>query len=204
MDYPANTTRIDSAEFNRSNDDLDVLTEILAGFRKLEPATWERTLNAVATYLGIGVSQSAPRLTGTPHTTVYTNNLEATFSEDRSLSPKQFMIEKQPRTDVEKVACLAYYLTHYRANPQFRTLDISKLNTEAAQAKFANAAVAVENATKQKYLVPASKGSKQLSALGEQFVLALPDREKARTMMSNARPRRKVRRITKQQPEEHQ
>jgi len=105
-----------------------------------------------------------------------------TFSEDRSIKPKQFMFQKQPRTDVEKVACLAYYLTHYRDTPYFKTLDISKLNTEAAQVKFSNAAVAVENATRLRYLVPATKGNKQLSSLGEQFVLALPDRDKSNTL----------------------
>jgi hypothetical protein len=115
------------------------------------------------------------------------------FSEDRSISPKQFVLEKQPKTDVERVACLAYYLTHYRDTPHFKTLDISKLNTDAAQVKFSNAAVAVENATKMAYLVPATKGSKQISSLGEQFVLALPDREKAKAAMAHARPRRKTR-----------
>jgi len=93
---------------------------------------------------------------------------------------------------VEKVACLAYYLTHYRDTPYFKTLDISKLNTEAAQVKFSNAAVAVENATRLRYLVPATKGNKQLSSLGEQFVLALPDRDKAKEVMNVARPRRRA------------
>ncbi len=104
------------------------------------------------------------------------------------------MFEKQPKTDVEKVACLAYYLTHYRDTPHFKTLDLSKLNTEAAQVKFSNPAVAVDNATKQTYLVPATKGNKQLSARGEQFVLALPDRDKARDVMANARPRKRNKR----------
>jgi hypothetical protein len=92
---------------------------------------------------------------------------------------------------VEKVACLAYYLTHYRDTPHFKTLDISKLNTEAALIKLSNPAVSVDNATKMRYLVPATKGNKQLSAIGEQFVLALPDRERAKDVMSQARPRRR-------------
>ena len=95
---------------------------------------------------------------------------------------------------MEKIACLAYYLTHYRDTPHFKTLDLSKLNTEAAQIKLSNPAVSVENATKQVYLVPATKGNKQLSSLGEQFVLALPDRDKARDVMANARPRRRTQR----------
>ena len=46
--------------------------------------------------------------------------------------------------------------------PHFRTVDISKLNTEAAQIKFANAAYTVTNATNAGFLVPAGKGNKQL------------------------------------------
>ena len=44
----------------------------------------------------------------------------STFSGDRTPSPKQFLSEKQPRTDVERVACLAFYLTHYRDTPNSR------------------------------------------------------------------------------------
>jgi len=32
-------------------------------------------------------------------------------------TPKQFLKSKQPKTDVLKVACLAYYLTHARSQP---------------------------------------------------------------------------------------
>ena len=64
------------------------------------------------------------------------------------ITPKEFILQKQPHTGVERVACLAYYLTHYRDISHFKTLDISKLNTEAAQPKFANAALSVNDASK--------------------------------------------------------
>jgi hypothetical protein len=115
------------------------------------------------------------------------------FSEDRTLSPKEFLFEKRPQTDVERVACLAYYLTHFRGEPHFKTFDLSKLNTEAAQIKFSNPAVAVDNAAKAGLLVPAVKGSKQLSSLGEVFVQELPDRVAAKEKLSQFRPRRKQR-----------
>jgi hypothetical protein len=110
------------------------------------------------------------------------------------MSPKEFLLEKQPRTDVERVACLAYYLTHYREMPHFKTLDLSKLNTEAAQPKFSNAANSTNNAVKRGYLVPATKGQRQLSAAGERFVQALPDRDAAKAAMTSARPKRSPRR----------
>jgi hypothetical protein len=116
------------------------------------------------------------------------------FSDEKVVSPKEFLFQKRPQSDVERVATLAYYLTHYRDTPHFKTLDISKLNTEAAQAKFSNTAYAVDNATKQGYLVPAIKGNKQLSAPGELFVEALPDREAAKQAMQTARPKKKSKR----------
>jgi hypothetical protein len=124
----------------------------------------------------------------------------APFSEDRTITPKDFLVQKQPRTEVERVACLAYYLTHYMGVKYFKTIDISKLNTEAAQPKFVNASQAVENATKTHYLAAGAKGNKQISAGGELFVQALPDREAARTAMATMKPRR--RRKSAQEEEE--
>ena len=114
------------------------------------------------------------------------------FSEGTPMSPKEFLFQKQPRSDVERIAALAYYLTHYRDTPHFKTLDLSKLNTEAAQPKFSNAANSASNAVKRGYLVPSTKGQRQLSAAGERFVSALPDREAARAAMVSAQPRRKA------------
>lgn len=106
-------------------------------------------------------------------------------------SPKDFLFQKQPSTDVERVACLAFYLTHYCATPQFKTIDISKLNTEAAQRKFTNAAYAVNNATRDGYLAPAAKkGMKQLAAEGERYVDELPDRAAAKAVFGKRKARR--------------
>ena len=113
------------------------------------------------------------------------------FSNRPDISPKEFILDKEPRTDVERVACLAYYLTHYLNTPHFKTLDISKLNTDAAQPKFSNPTVAVDNAAKMGFLVPAVKGMKQLSGVGEQFVRALPDREAAKAVRTKVKVRRR-------------
>ena len=113
------------------------------------------------------------------------------FGDRAELPPKEFMFQKQPRTDIDRIACLAYYLTHYRDTQQFKTIDLSKLNTDAAQIKFSNTAFAVVNATNAGLLVAAEKGRKQLSAVGELYVEALPDRDKAKEVLANARIRRR-------------
>jgi hypothetical protein len=111
------------------------------------------------------------------------------------MSVKDFIFEKNPQTDPERMACLGYYLTHYLDTPHFKTQDLSRLNTEAAQRAFSNAAFAASNAYRDGFFVSASKaGHKQLSAMGERFVHALPDRaaaEQVRERMKVRRGRRK-------------
>ena len=113
-------------------------------------------------------------------------------------SPKDFLFQKQPNTDVERVACLAYYLTHHRSTNHFKTIDLSKLNTEAAQRKFANAASSVSNAVRAGFLAPVAKGMKQLAAEGERYVDALPDRAAANATFSNRKTRRQRRQERRQ------
>lgn len=115
------------------------------------------------------------------------------FANRKDLAPKDFLIQKKPRTDVERVACLAFYLTHFRNIAHFKTTDISKLNTEAAQLKFSNASNTVNNAVRSGFLVPALKGAKQLSAPGEKFVDHLPDYATAKKVMLELTPRKKRR-----------
>src|SRR5216683_6268059 len=145
--------------------DFDVLQAVIRALEPLSLDRQQRILESVRTFLGIGGSRWHTVRESSPSSSVSTQR--PSFSQDNSLSVKEFMLEKQPRSDVERVATLAYYLTNFRDQPHFKTLDISKLNTEAAQPKFSNAAKAVDNATKLGYLVPATKGNKQISAAGE-------------------------------------
>ena len=173
--------------------DLQVLTEVLTALKKLDHEGQERMIQTICTFLKL---TPAPQKSGSSSPSSYSSHpfsKPGSFSEDRSMSAKDFMMDKQPRTDVEKVVCLAYYLTHYTNTPHFQTVDISKLNTEAAQIKFSNAAFSVNNAVQCGYLVPAPHGKKQISAAGERFVQALPDRDAAKKVMDNARPRRSSR-----------
>src|SRR6266853_432791 len=174
-------------------DVAEVLAKIIAELRGLSPKEQRKLLDTVATFFGLEfvASDSSGAAKSLP-TAISPRPAGGGFSEARNISAKEFLMQKQPRTDVEKVACLAFYLTHYKDIPHFKTIDISKLNTEAAQSKFSNAAMAVENATKTGYLVPASRGNKQLSAAGEVFVQDLPDREAAKSAMAKYKPRRKT------------
>lgn len=175
--------------------DLDVLTEIIASLKKLSKDDQKRTLQAVATFLNVSLhgGRDLPISSTQPAESSSNTVGKPMFSEDRAVSPKDFMREKAPRTDVERAICLAYYLAHYRDVPHFKTLDISTLNTEAAQPKFSSASVAVESAARAGLLVQAVKGNKQLSAAGELYVQHLPDREAAKSGTQGMRQRRKPR-----------
>lgn len=106
------------------------------------------------------------------------------------IDPKQFMREKNPQTDVERAACLAYYLTHHRSTQHFKSREIAALNTEAAGPKI-NMARAVDKATNPNhYLAPAGGGKKQITSHGEEMVEALPDRDKVNELKVT-RPKRK-------------
>ena len=169
----------------------EVLPQVISAFRKLDEDGRQKLFLTIATLFGLGTAKHGQ---ASHHNISAADAANGRFSKDRSISPKEFLLKKQPRTDVERVACLAYYLTNYRDQPYFKTLDISKLNTEAAQIKFANAAKAVNNATSYGYLASATKGNKQISAIGEMFVEALPDREAAKTAMAS-RPKRRSKRL---------
>lgn len=182
------------------NTNLDVLTTIVTALKGLEKDVQKRTLQAVITFLDIPLTNQP--LHYRQDESASSNRFESTFSQDRDISPKEFLKEKLPRTDVERIACLAYYLTHYRSTQFFKNLDLSSLNTEAAQPKFSNAAMAVANAMRSGYIVQAAKGSNQLSAAGEAFVQALPDREAARNSLANIRVRKKSKKNSKNSDKE--
>jgi hypothetical protein len=174
--------------------DSEVLASVISLFERVSPDSRERLLQTLATYLGIAEARkNNGGSIGTSH--VSASGSLPKFTEDRSLTAKEFILQKEPHTDVERVACLAYYLTHYNSQPHFKTVDVSRLNTEAAQIKFSNPAFAVVNATNLGYLTQAGKGYKQLSAMGERFVAALPDRDAAKAVMSGVKRRRAAKKM---------
>jgi len=174
---------------------LNALTTIISVLKDLDIDSQKRTLQAVATFLDIPLITSEKFSNNKTYETSNSKN-DISFSENRIISSKEFLRDKSPKTDIERIVCLAYYLTHYRDTPHFKTVDLSSLNTEAAQPKLSNPAVAVDNATKSGLLVQAVKGSKQISAAGEVFVQALPDREAARASIANMRLKRRPKKPT--------
>lgn len=161
--------------------EVEAMQKSLGALSGLEQAEQKRVLEWLAEKLNLGnIGVPSPGIgeqrvgshTGTP------------VKLGGTPTPKSFLVEKRPATDVERVTCLAYYLAHYREMLQFKTKLLTKLNTEASQPKFSNAAVAVQNATVQnQFLSQAGAGNKQITARGEAFVEALPDQEKVKAAL---------------------
>src|SRR5579859_7475269 len=108
MDSVLNSTQAD--------EELQKLTAALQAampvFASLSLENRRKLLQSLATIFDV---QDASRASSPEIRTVLTPFTAGTdrgghFSEDRSMSPKEFMLQKQPRTDVERVACLAYSL----------------------------------------------------------------------------------------------
>jgi hypothetical protein len=171
--------------------DKNILTEVLSALEKADKDGQKRILKSAVVFLDISLDDGCFRSTQSEALSSSDVQRGVSFSEDRSMSAKDFMHDKSPKTDIERIACLAYYLTHYKDMPHFKTLDLSVLNMEAAQPKFSNAAVAADNASKKGYLVQATKGNKQLSSHGEEFVRLLPDRDAAKIGIATMRPKKK-------------
>ncbi|HEU5124224.1 MAG TPA: hypothetical protein VFW05_09200 [Verrucomicrobiae bacterium] len=178
-------------------DDFESLRRIVECLRGQDDEGKVRLLKSAITFLRLESAFGTQRPVAAvpsqpifPTTDFSAPSSNSNFSSRTEMSPKQFLLEKQPANEIERVACLAYYLTHFRNMPEFKTLDISKLNTEAAQPKFSNPSVPVDNATRRGYIVTTSGWNKQLGALGEQFVQALPDREAAKLVTERVRLRR--------------
>ncbi|MFB3429621.1 MAG: hypothetical protein ABL309_01745 [Phycisphaerales bacterium] len=178
-----------------SEGEQKLLMTLIDGLSQFDDDDKLRLIRTVMTYYNLESPMTEiARATSQPTSGSQESLRKLSFSDHEDLSAKEFLHDKQPRTDIERVACLAFYLAHYRDTPHFKTIDISKLNTEAAQLKFSNAANAVANATKKGLIAPAGKGAKQISAIGEQFVDALPDRDAAKAIGDKLASKRRAKR----------
>lgn len=156
----------------------------------LESDLRERTYATVGTFFGYSTPQVGLADDSSGRPAGERSPPDVRIAPHEPPSPKDFLFQKQPNTDIERVACLAYYLAYYRSKRHFKTVDISKLNTEAAQNPLGNASQSVKNATNAGFLAPVSRAMKQLSAQGERYVDELPDQAAAKAVMQKRKSKR--------------
>jgi len=166
---------------SRVDSEVEAMQKSLAALGGLDQAEQRRVLKWLADKLNLGNVGVPSAASGGQPASLRTG---APSKPGGGVTPKNFIVEKRPATDVERVTCLAYYLAHYRDTAQFKTKQLTELNKEAAQPKFSNAAVAVQNATVQnQFLSQAGAGNKQITARGEAVVEVLPDRDRVNSAL---------------------
>jgi len=173
---------------------LDELKAMQAAYAALEPLDVEQRIRAVQWLIG-ALSVEGVELGEDPTSLGAGGAASGQAAETGTGSaptPRDFIAQKKPTTAVERIACLAYFLGHYRKTSSFKTKDLTELNTEAAAPKFANAARDVDNADRASgYLVTAGSGAKQLTVRGDALVVALPDRAAVKQALDEHPHRRK-------------
>jgi hypothetical protein len=105
---------------------------------------------------------------------------------------RAFIRAKNPRSDVELVACLVYFLARAMSKPGFTTKEITQAHTDSGTPAI-NMHRALDNATRgSKFLASLLGGKeKQVTTLGEDVVEALPDRTAVAAAIAASGNRRK-------------
>jgi hypothetical protein len=108
--------------------------------------------------------------------------------------PRAFIRIKRPVTDVQRVACLGYYLVHTTGQPGFTSKDVATAHTDSGGSRI-NLPRALDNATRRsKYISVRSGREKQLTTLGEDVVNALPDQDAVATIEAEVNTGRRKKR----------
>ena len=108
------------------------------------------------------------------------------------LNPKQFIAQKKPKTQYERIACLGYFLHTARQVAEFGAEEMKAINKEAAQQPILNLPTILGDTTsKYGYLSAAGGGNKQMTVLGDAVVEALPDRDAVKAAVAEHRTGKK-------------
>jgi hypothetical protein len=168
----------------------------LEALEPLDESQRRFAVSMILSRLGMDSAAGPPRMQGgagqggTPAAGGLAGPSSGSTVDIKTVTSKDFLKQKQPRTDLERFTCLAYYLMHAQGITQFSTRDITKLNGDAHGQNFTNAAATAQNGMKQsKFFSKAGGGKKRITTLGEAVVEALPSAEAVREALASTRGR---------------
>lgn len=179
----------------------DSTAALVAVVKALEPLTeHERSwvLQSAATRWGNAAPISPISGQGTGAQLPPTGSLLSASGDTQSALASQnvrsFVRLKQPANDVQRVACLVYFLTHTQNKLGFTSKEITQAHTDSGGSAI-NMTRALDNATRQtRYLSSRGRKEKQLTPLGEDAVNALPSQEAVRGLGAGSKgPKKKKR-----------
>jgi hypothetical protein len=172
-------------------DPVKAMGTILTALEALEEADRQWVLQSIATKLSLTIPDAAAGGDGGGSGGGGTGGAGGAGQQRRAgnQDAATFLREKKPGTDKQRVAVLAYYLTHFKNTPEFKKADLEKMNTEARGGSF-NLDDALSNASKPStnYLSAVGGGKKQLTSFADQIVDALPNQEAVRALEKSEKP----------------
>src|SRR4051812_47013393 len=127
METKDDALSVTSADLQRpSKPAFELVATIVKLLEPLTPEEQRHILQTVVTWLHLADcpshgQQQQPATIVAPSDQPPGRIEEYPFSGRKEITPKEFLLEKDPKTDGERLACLAYYLTHYRDQPYFKT-----------------------------------------------------------------------------------
>lgn len=167
--------------------DLEALGIICEALERVEEPKRLWVLQTAVSRMGAGVQDVAGGPSSPPGSVP---TPLAGLPSGATTSVRNFIRVKRPASDVQHVACLAYFLTHQRQQPEFKKKDIEAVHRESGGPSM-DLHRALDNATRfNGYLSPVGGGKKQISTKGEDVVAALPDQEAVK-QLENDQPARK-------------
>ena len=176
--------------------ELTAMSQSLKALEGLESHVQERVIRWLCEKLKLKTGSIAPTPAPSEHTITSAHHNTPPAATNQPIygalgTVKEFLTNKNPRKDIERIACLGYYHSRKTGNARFKTIDLSKLNAEAQYPKLSSASVAARNATNSGLLATTGGGFKCLTPAGEAYVEALPDMEAAKTAFNTKRVKRR-------------
>ncbi|MGB7930400.1 MAG: hypothetical protein WCF61_19785 [Terriglobales bacterium] len=179
----------------KKNDSTAALVAVVAALEDLNDADRHWVLQSAASKFtltvqtagGGGQAGAANTNTATVTPLVGTPTAADVQAAITRKDPRAFIRLKKPTTDVQRVACIGYYLVQTTGHHGFTSKDISTAYTDSGGSKI-NMTRALDNATRAaKYLSNRGPREKQLTTLGEDVVNALPDQAAVKNIEAAAK-----------------
>lgn len=180
------------SESSRLTSKLKAIEVIVKELQKLE----EQDRQGVVSFAldQVGMAASAQNLGGSMVTTGIRQVIDPGNSPSAIInSMAEFVKNKKPLNEYQRVAVIAYYLEHKEGKKEFKNAEMSKANTETArQPKIANITSVVTKARdRYKFLTKGiGKATHQLSTHGADIVEALPDESKVKALIAEGKSRK--------------
>jgi len=119
---------------------------------------------------------------------------------DLNKNMADFVKSKNPKNEYQRVAVIAYYREYKQSKKEFKNAEMSQANTsEARQPKISNITdVVIKARDRYKFLTKGTgKATHQLSTHGADIVNALPDQAAVKTLIANAKTRKRKKKKVK-------